>query len=438
MMQDTGAVEIGDLIDQVLRRRDELDMERYAALKLTTNPFPLASIASPDLARFSGPLDADVRREVTRFLRTTISGGRFAGLRIVGDYGSGKTHLLRWLEFQITENGRGRIRAYYVENPHRSPREMIFALTRSIGEEELRKQIWSIILEEVKARYSAEGVDFLRFLQPLPPHQVALPGIEENLLGLVSEQSLAHYQRFVETFSELRLHKDRLKQVAAEALHPTVDNLEVVSELVDFALEERYSAFRSWMALSSAETRKKLVVPQQDHFRAIVNVLRRNGVQYVYLLVDEFEDISSARLTKRQQAEYAAALRLLIESNLNDFALVIAVTEKGWDDLREVYPAIEKRFTHVASLKPLDKNAIRELVRRYLGRARLGTDYEDIVETPIAPFSEEALSAIHELVERNPRAVVGFCHRLLEISADRAAAVIDRGLVEELLGARTR
>jgi len=435
-MSEQISSEIAEIIGEGLRRREKDQSQRYRPLNLPANPFPLASIASVELAPYFPPVRPRVRSELEGFLRTTSRSRRFAGLRVIGDFGFGKTHLLRWLEYHINQSGKGKIRAFYIDNPGLSPRELLFALTRGIGEEELRKQIWLIILAEFANQSVAQGSAFTESFFPsrrgVPPFQPSLfPQFADRLRELSSSESISNYQLFIRRFNDLKLDKERLKDFGAEALAPIVENLEVVRQLISFALDEKYSAFKSWMALSSGEVRGSLLVPQRDHFRAIINVLKHNEVQYLYLLADEFEDITSARLTKRKQAEYYAALRILIDSHLQDFALIIAVTEGGWKDLISVYPAIEKRFSHFVSLTPLEKAEAGVLVQQYLDFSRRGSEYQDLLGQ-LTPFTPEAIAALHSSLDRNPRTIIGFCHRLIEQCVDRKLTSIDADLVKDL------
>lgn len=435
-MSEQMSSRIGEIIGEGLRRREKDQSERYKPLNLPANPFPLASIASVDLAPYFPPVRPHVQSEIEDFLRTTSRSHRFAGLRVIGDFGFGKTHLLRWLEYHINQSGKGKIRAFYIDNPGLSPRELLFAMTRGIGEEELRKQIWLIILREFANQSAAKGSAFAESFFPsrrgVPPLQPSLlPWLDDRLRELSSNETLSNYQLFIWRFNDLKLDKERLKDFAAEALVPIVQNLEVVRQLISFALDEKYSAFKSWMTLSSGEVRTSLLVPQQDHFRAIINVLKHDEVHYLYLLADEFEDITSARLTKRKQAEYSTALRILIGKNLQDFALIIAVTERGWKDLISVYPPIEERFSHFVSLTPLKKTEVRVLVQQYLDFSRRDSQYQDFLGR-LTPFAPEAIAALHRSLDRNPRTIIGFCHRLVEHCLDRKLTSIDADLVKDL------
>ena len=428
--------EIAKIIGEGLRWREKDRSERYRPLNLPANPFPLASIASVELAPYFPPVRPSVRSEIEGFLRTTSQSRRFAGLRVIGDFGFGKTHLLRWLEYHINESGKGKIRAFYIDNPGLSPRELLFAMTRGIGEEELRKQIWLIILEEFANQSAAKGSAFTESFLPsrwgVPPLQASLlPRLDDRLRELSSDESLSNYQLFIWRFNDLKLDKERLKDFAAEALAPIVKNLEVVRQLISFALDEKYSAFKSWMTLTSGEVRSSLLVPQQDHFRAIINLLKHDEVHYLYVLADEFEDITSARLTKRKQAEYSAALRILIDKNLEDFALIIAVTERGWKDLISVYPPIEERFSHFVSLTPLKKAEVEVLVQQYLDFSRRDSEYQAFLGQ-LTPFTPEAMAAVHSSLDRNPRTIIGFCHRLIEHCVNRKLTSIDAHLVKDL------
>src|SRR6185369_14114814 len=68
----------------------------YASLRLRGNPFPISGLTS-DYAPY--PLiDQQMDAEVHNFIQETLIGQEYGGLAILGDFGSGKTYALRYIE----------------------------------------------------------------------------------------------------------------------------------------------------------------------------------------------------------------------------------------------------------------------------------------------------------------------------------------------------
>ena len=110
--------------------------ERYARLGLNFNPFPIAGIATG--SRLMPPIRDEHVERVIAFIQSTYLQKEFGGLAIIGDYGMGKTHLMRYLVDMInrmlgSQQARPAL-AVYVENPGLTARDIIHRIVEEIGE----------------------------------------------------------------------------------------------------------------------------------------------------------------------------------------------------------------------------------------------------------------------------------------------------------------
>src|ERR1700733_10848849 len=90
------------LLEELKTLREEIGKDnRYSKLKLRFNPFPAAAIAQ--FTQFD-PVDDSIREQINYFIKVTYQKGeneqigQYAGLTIVGEYGYGKTHLMKYVE----------------------------------------------------------------------------------------------------------------------------------------------------------------------------------------------------------------------------------------------------------------------------------------------------------------------------------------------------
>ncbi len=388
----------------------------YYKLGLPHNPFPIASISSPDFAAGLAPLRKEHVDEVLAFLRSTITRGRFSGIRIVGEYGFGKTHMLRWLEDAVNRAQGGRLIAVYVQNPGATSRELIYEITRALGEEALRKRIWYLVLKKFQIRAREQGASFLKSFQKTGQQKLLARGSGHAQPEELADESLVvNYRDFLQKFADLALDFSKLYAFGQKVINQATDNAEMAKRFIEFAINVEQPGGQPWLRLIDWKARSAAFVPQREHLRAILRMLQENGIAHLYVLLDEFEDVALLTLTPKKRKEYVASLRSLIEANLTSgFSIAMAITNAGWKQLIKDYPGIRDRFNFRINLAPLRKEEVRELIKRYLEIARRGTEFQPPDE--LHPFSETAMNAIRNAGRGSPRTIISICHDVVEFA----------------------
>src|SRR5438552_9477454 len=131
-------------------------------LGLRFNPFEPAASGTPT-GQGNLSLPERWQSDVTAILNKIEGGQGVKALVLQGEYGSGKTYLMRWLattEFPV----KRRIRPFFFDNPGVQFYDLADSLFRQIGRYEFAKTLWE-------------------YLSPkLPGFQQPLPG-DDNLLG---------------------------------------------------------------------------------------------------------------------------------------------------------------------------------------------------------------------------------------------------------------
>ena len=270
-------------------------MPDFQRLKLTFNPFePAASgvplgcpLWIPD--RWRDPLKQFLRR-----MKHTRGPKAYA---ILGEYGSGKTYLLRWLEREVLP--REQILPFYFDNPGIQFYDLANALLRQVGREDFAKSLYE-------------------FLKPnLPALQLQL--FDDTFYGWL--QVVKRSKRREEAVN-LLARKAREARITADE--------EIANKLARIIVETADRPYFEYQDFVAGR-RDSYVAEKEEapYFAAIIRALRlTRNVEAIALLIDEFEEISlQKRLTRRQAHDYLATLKRLINiAESEDFWIIVTMT----------------------------------------------------------------------------------------------------------------
>lgn len=348
-------------------------------LNLRFNPFEPAASGVPIIDGLWVPKrwESSLQRFLDEMQRT--QGAK--AFAILGEYGSGKTYLLRWLERE--ELPKRRIRAFFFDNPGVQFYDLANALMRRLGREEFAKALWE-------------------FLDP------RLMDFQPTLFGNSFQawlHSVKKYRREDEAIQELS-RKIREKGIA--------DDEEIrhkLARLIVGTYERPYFQYRDFVA-----GRRGALVPEKEeapYFSAILRALRlTGGAESVAFLMDEFEEVSlQKRLTKRQAHEYLATMKRLINlTEREQFWIFVAMTPQAAEVTEKLEPALWERFIshgeHRFQIPPLNAEEAEILVARRLAAARPQGDSD--VDS-LFPFPENLVELLREDIYSSPRRLVKVC-----------------------------
>lgn len=381
--------------------------EDFARLILRFNPFEPAASGVPIVDglwvpdRWASPL----RRFLDEMQRT--QGAK--AFAILGEYGSGKTYLLRWLERE--ELPKRRIRGFFFDNPGVQFYDLANGLMRQLGREEFAKALWE-------------------FLAP------RLPGFQPSLFG-------NSFQEWLRTAKRHRHEDKAIRELSRKIQEKGIaDDEEIrykLARLIVETYERPYFQYKDFVA-----GRRGALVPEREeapYFAAILRALRlTGGAESVAFLIDEFEEVSlQKRLTKRQAHEYLATMKRLINlTEREQFWIFVAMTPQAAEITEQLQPALWERFIsqgeHCFQIPPLNAEEARELVARRLAAAR---PEENSDVDPLFPFPENLVEFLREDVYSSPRRLVKVCSLAVaraaseEISVPFSADYLE-GIQEEL------
>ncbi len=308
----------------------------------------------------------------------------YKAIAIVGAYGAGKTFLLQW----IMENQypAKRIKAYFIGNPGVTFYNLADQLFRQVGRYELSKGIWELLNRDIPDHaLQAEFFkrDFSVWLNRLRDRDRRDEGIRD-IQQAINKQGITEDEEIAFRFGQMIVDtKDR-----------------PYYRFQDFVPRSRSTVV--------AENR------EGEYFNTIIRFLQQiYGAAGIAFMIDEFEDAAlGKRLSRRQSAEYHATLRNLLDTARDeDFWLTLSSTPLGFEQTRNLEPALMQRFGSEFHIPRLTDQDAYELAYHRLKNAR----FED---TPggLWPFAENVVLHITEANRSWPRGVVKILSQSLTLA----------------------
>lgn len=351
----------------------------YEIYFLSENPFPIVPIPK-EFPQIFGANHEGFER-INWQLNKITKNNRPIHVVLVGPYGSGKTHLLRYLSSKINEQIEGGLGAYV---PHPGP-DFISIYRRFI--ESLR---YDRILDLSK---SAD---------------------ERKLKKTII------YHDFVTALVNLRDEKNTL--IAWRWL--TGNTL---------TLEER----RTLNVATSIERTEDAL----NAFSALLNFLRNVGFKLICMIIDEFEEINA--LVPLQKRRLFNDLRHLIDLNVSNFSLIIACTPHGWEAIYEENAALVRRFSsNIVFIEPLDNTATSKLVSEYLRDFRINNlEFQNYFKKlkgnkkfiELYPFTENAIEELRVLSKGNAGEILKYCSITIEQGVKKKINVVNADTLHSLI-----
>jgi hypothetical protein len=393
--------------------------EQYHPFQLKINPFPLGG-NYPDAYLSYTFLSPERRSRIQDFLMSTFVREEFNGLLVKGEYGSGKSHILHYIREQILSSSffGNKALCFLIQNPSVAPEDILLSMLREVKLGVIQDLIFSSVAAALKEKYN-DAEEFISNFAISNP-QKKLIEVQGDLQWFEDLYGLS-YREFLKRLTDhnVELNKTAFRDFATEALQNHL-NIErsLIDDFVKLITTDGTNNTQSWEVFLSSRlmSNKKGSLGIEYYLQAFLELFKSKGVRHIYLLVDEFEDLRTQRLTNKATVEYLAKLRKMIQHNYKMFSLVLACTRDAWNDLLTLYPAIEDRFPLLIDLV-LDKIDLKNVISSYLQRARLEGQSP---QSEYAPFTEEAVELIIEKRAFVLRHILTEMRALLDIAANKA------------------
>ena len=363
---------------------------KYAQWGIEFNPFPRSGTANINgsdwVNRSLVPFNAVIQQEINRFINDSFAANKvdekdqFISATIVGDYGSGKTQLLMYVRGILNRirDGHKFLKPYtiYLDNPGGSILEFIGSIIAKIGEENIRKYVWNHIIEEIM-----QNDDVKSKIKMMAPTQGLLWQEEGESPDPFNEANTVSYKRFLDAILRNMSTPNRKKfdayfsGIVRTILEKDTQDTTVAFYFYDF-ISSDFGINKTWEALTSGSL-KQVTGKEFAIIKYIIRLLKREGYTHVYILVDEFEDLTEGRLTKAQLDNYIHNLRTLLDKQ-REWCLLFAMNPLALDRLKKVSPPLADRISvRQINLDNLQREEMKNLIEKYLSLA----DYQG--ETPI-------------------------------------------------------
>ncbi|MDY6835641.1 MAG: hypothetical protein SVY53_12655 [Chloroflexota bacterium] len=378
--------------------RSSNNVSRYNKIGLDTNPFPL--MPTPATARFiSGKEQKSKFQAIVRSIERVKAGNTMA-MGIIGDYGLGKSHMLKHMEYRLNEDPEMKPHenlVVYIHRPY-DPREqsdlcylcalICEGLDSALGEEPLpylMQKLYSKML--VQSLESEKASELLQ------------KGNREGLLGFASRGknerrkndliiSLLNDFRCINELEEevdfIRLRTRVRDDIwvhfeTRDANRPNYVDALYLEDMVDMFFEDRrqeaWGKISDRFRSSNNEARKFL--------KTLVNVSCYAGYQIVAILLDEIDQIP-------QQALHMLLGELTLfleESGVKGppphMLFILSYTPK----LELITSFYKRRIAVTVGLERMSKRDTKEMIVDYLNQARH-------FNLALSPFDDESLERI--------------------------------------------
>ncbi|CAL9394383.1 hypothetical protein SUDANB95_01316 [Actinosynnema sp. ALI-1.44] len=375
------------------------------------NPFSPMAVAliiddfQDDFDSVDVTIATDATRQAVAHLDAYLDGPPGTGtvFAVLGDYGTGKTHLAVRLVRHARRALDDPTRALYLEATADSFIELYRRFMQRLGREGVRAQVSDyyadIVAESLQSTgLTADTLDWLGSRQLEPQEVVERLGLMESALLRKVQDTLRHVTNNKDFGTALTL-----------LLRPGFEH-----------------AVWSWLlggAPDQVLVERGITTPIDTEVAALeamgVFALLFGGRQRRFVLaLDELDKIFSA--DKQPQAQTMAAFQTLLQVFAKAGACLVLC---GLPEFKAVLPpAVRQRIPYTVTMSGLSHAQVRE----FIVRAQQAQAQEaQTGRSGLAPFTPETVRYLRDVAGGNTRNVVRLCHRVFRLVDDRARATGD-------------
>ena len=406
----------------------DLGVQDYSDFSLESNPFP--SMGLPD----DVPVTMADRKEIlVRFksaLADCVNAGNSSVTVLTGDYGSGKTHLLKYFKYRVNDqlyhsNSKNKVLSIYVKSVGISVVNLFKYFMDDVG----RYFLANIAIKEISKYLEQLDDDKIKsyiYAKELKTKDFKSVKLDEYLRG----------SRFYDLFKEIRkssfdkISNDDFVYALLHLAHP--DYSQIAWRW--FLSEDLEKESRKMILIDNNITDRQQVL---DIFNDVLSLILQTGLKSLVILVDEFENITNISKTGRDR--YIDDIRHLIDENKKGICFVIATTYTGFNAVMESDSALTRRFARGYKLEKFNLDDIKELIKQYLQIYRLeDSDLQEKVKKhsdtsiDIYPFTNNAIKLIHEKTNGVVHYVIDTCRESIELAIQSKSQLVDDKIIEQI------
>lgn len=434
----------GDGLHESRKIITEVDVNdnRYDSLDLERNPFPAGGLApsNPQYEPWR-----EIREKILDFLKSFLRTKSSRGLMLLGGYGRGKTYHLNYIR-AILQESPYKIRIVSINDPGVDPYQIIRRILIEIGEEEIATMIWSILGPELRKRYTINPEYFEPMFRSKSRARQAVKQaayVGKLVSETIPEEAWSDHRLFFEHIDKVKLldRKELLSDVVPILTSRDPDSNTFVTEISNVAEDlaaicifDGVYALERWKALTEGVGKGSIKPGNEvDFFKALLLLLKRSGVDYFVLLLDEFEKVPQLqRMTERDARNYLDTFRMLIDAGQQQlpFAYIVGSVEDAWNVAKGQNASLEHRFDVIDLPTMIDDSIARYTILQYLKSARKKN--ATFTEKSLHPFPDEFLDLVPASLRITTRQLVKLCYSLIEQAANQKESTISPELVNSM------
>lgn len=401
----------------------KLGKKNYDEYYLLRNPFPTSSVPEE-----VPPFTADREKEKQHFrdmMSDLIVENRSSVTVFVGDYGSGKSHLMRALRHAIEQqlfNFEQGVFPVYVRSPGRNFQDFYQEFIENVKRENLEYFAEKVITDYI-IKYRDKLNKFI-FDDELKKEK----NVEKDIKKLLEGSMVT----------------DLFKDIIVKEFG-MLKNYDVLYALL-YSAHPSFSTYSWRWFLGTKLSRQELdyikVKSNIDHPRVantvlndFITILKQIGIKHVVLLVDELERITF--LPSNLRSVYQDDLRHLIDDFPTNMLMVFAIAPYQWQELTKENTALVRRLIdNVFSLEFFTKGQTEQLLSMYLQYSRTDnfpkTDKIKKCKASLYPFTDESIEEIFVLTGGVSSRILKICRKAIDELVKNKIDVVKADLVQKI------
>ena len=421
-MEPYGLVDLTDL-----RPKD------YGLFFLTRNPFPAIGVPG-DTIPYTVDREASKKRfkdVVTVLQNPQENTSNTSTITVlVGDYGSGKSHLLKLFKQSVNTlllpQRPGTI-AIYIKSPGEDFLDFYQKFIEDIG----RSFLESYSNQIIRKYFEDKPQKVASFI-----HDSDIK--KQFLQGKYSIESVIQKSQRNNLFQEIR-----------NDYFGSVGSSDLVFAFLNLSAPEYSSKAWLWFHGGKVDKEKEVLkiessISDQEIafliFKDMFKLLKAIEIPSCVLLIDELERITLIHPTKK--ARYQDLLRELIDEFPNGLCLYFAIAPLQWQELTKEATALVRRLAgNWYKLDTFDKDLTKQLIETYLNSARVKNYHSQMLkekyrecEPSLCPFTNSSIDSIQTISKGSISTVLTMCRDLLDELWDKreTTSVISAEFVEKM------
>lgn len=398
----------------------------YSKIYLKQNPFPLSLIPS-EIPIFTADRDKE-REHFEKILGDLIDHDESSITVLKGDYGSGKTHLLRTLKNFINSNLLNHdngVLAIYVRSPGRTIADFYREVIEDLG----RARLESFALKILKDYLEKNLENSKKYIY------------DDNLKDDPIKKLTSDKDKFIEG---IMIH-DMFDDLSIKMFR-NLKNNEPLMALLYLLLDSSISTHAwKWLLgikLSREDLKRMPMLKNIENdgayniFKNLIDIFSTTGIKHTVILVDEFEKLSL--LPSNVRNSYQDDLRHLIDDFPTNMCITFAITPFYWDVLIKESTALIRRISsHELVLEFFKEQQMKDLIKQYLEYSRMTNmpnhDRIHDCQNKLYPFSDEALSKIFTITGGSSSKILELCRKCIEHIIKNNDVKVTLDVIDEII-----